>query len=163
MDGLVATCAVRSHGLRGAPKSGMALRSTRSVSGAGCGISSPSASAWSAAMMPAPPEGVTMATPRAFGCGALAKRPAVSSSASKSSTSAMPARRKAADQAAALPASEPVWETAAAAPASPRPSFSTTTALPAARAASPSRKSRRASRSPSTASATLRHSGMESW
>ena len=30
--GLVATCAVRSHGLRGAPKSGMALRSTRSVS-----------------------------------------------------------------------------------------------------------------------------------
>ena len=65
-----------SHGLPGAPYSGMSRSSTAIVSGIGCGSAMPLSSALSASMMQAPPDTAATATPRAFGCGALAKNDA---------------------------------------------------------------------------------------
>ena len=74
----------------------MRASSTARAGAWGWGGGTPWISALSAAMMAAPPEVAMTATPRAFGGGALAKKQAVSMSASMFSTDTTPARSNAA-------------------------------------------------------------------
>src|SRR6516165_1949127 len=75
--GSLMTCAVTSHGLRAAPNSGMRASRTACTAGFGCGSGTPYWSARSAAMIAAPPEAATTATPGAVGLGALEKNDAI--------------------------------------------------------------------------------------
>ena len=110
-------------------------------------------------MIPAPPDVAATATPRAFGAPALAKKLAVSISASKSSTSVAPVSPSAARHAASGPASEPVCDSAAAAPCAPVASLHTTSGLSAAQARRAASISRRGSAMPSNRHAIARQRG----
>src|SRR5690606_39010513 len=104
-SGSLSTWAVMSQGVRVEPYSGMLARNTTDVSSLGWGRATPWISAVSAAMMAAPPEVDTTATPSECGAPALAKNADVSTSLLNSSTTTMPARSNAAWYASRDPAS----------------------------------------------------------
>ena len=95
-----------------------------SVSGA---ISMPCVQIASVAIMPGPPELVTMATRLPRGTGQLANTLALAKRFSRLVSRITPHWRKSASAAWSVPASEPVCDEAALAPAADRPAFNAKT------------------------------------